>query len=140
MWYNPLIAWLLRSPLHGFLSGSTLLLSYTGRKSGRLYRVPVNYARRGEQLLVTSQRDRNWWRNFIPEGPATIYLQGQPADVNAQAITDPEAVAEELGQYLAARPAWARYFDVTLDPQGQPQTADLEHAAENRVVVRLTLR
>lgn len=140
MWYNTLIAWLLRSPLHGILSGSMLLLSYTGRKSGRLFRVPVNYAETGDHLLVTSQRDRNWWRNFLPEGPANIHLKGQEKPVNAQAVTAPEAVAAQLGEYLAARPQWARYFDVSLDTQGHPLPADLERAAHSRVVIRLKPR
>jgi hypothetical protein len=32
---------LLRSPLHGLLSGMLMLLSYTGRKSGRTYTIPI---------------------------------------------------------------------------------------------------
>jgi len=35
MWYNTLMSWLLRSPFHGLLSKSTLLVTVTGRKSGR---------------------------------------------------------------------------------------------------------
>lgn len=29
-WYNIPVVWLLRSPFHGALSGSVLLLTYTG--------------------------------------------------------------------------------------------------------------
>lgn len=42
---NPVVTWLLRSSLHGILSGSTLLITVTGRKSGRIYTIPVNYVR-----------------------------------------------------------------------------------------------
>lgn len=32
--YNPLVSWLLRSPLHGVMSKSTMLVTFTGQKSG----------------------------------------------------------------------------------------------------------
>jgi hypothetical protein len=35
MGYNTLLIWLLRSPFHGFLSGSMMLISFRGRKSGK---------------------------------------------------------------------------------------------------------
>jgi hypothetical protein len=33
---DPVVRAILRSPLHGIMSGSTLLLSVTGRKTGRV--------------------------------------------------------------------------------------------------------
>lgn len=42
--YNPVVIWVLRSPFHGLMSGSTMLLSYKGRKSGRTYVTLINYA------------------------------------------------------------------------------------------------
>ena len=55
---NSFIAWLLRSPLHGLLSGNTLLITVTGRKTGRPITTPVNYVRDGDRLWVISNRDR----------------------------------------------------------------------------------
>jgi len=40
---NPLMHALLRSPLHGLLSGMLMLRSYTGRKSGKVYTIPIGY-------------------------------------------------------------------------------------------------
>ena len=34
------------------LSGNLMLISYTGRKTGKAYRQPVSYARDGETLLT----------------------------------------------------------------------------------------
>ncbi len=42
MWYNPIMMWLLRSPLHGMLSSSTMIITYTGRKSGKMFSTPDN--------------------------------------------------------------------------------------------------
>lgn len=62
--YNPVVAWILRSPLHGVMSRSTMLLNYTGRKSGRTYTTPVNYVRDGDGLLCVGAREHTWWRNL----------------------------------------------------------------------------
>jgi hypothetical protein len=59
--YYPFVVALLRSPLHGFMDRSTLLLTYTGRKSGKAYTTPVNYLRDGDTLLVVSSCKHIWW-------------------------------------------------------------------------------
>ena len=43
---------LLRSPLHGPIGKRLLLLEYTGRKSGKGFRLPVAYVREGWELLL----------------------------------------------------------------------------------------
>ncbi len=50
MWFrnrlvNPLVRLLLRSRLHRLLSGSLVILSYQGRKTGRWRSLPCMYAR-----------------------------------------------------------------------------------------------
>ena len=44
---NPSVRFLLRSPLHGLMSGNTLLLEFTGRKSGRALSTPISYRLEG---------------------------------------------------------------------------------------------
>ncbi len=41
---NPLVAGILRSRVHSLLSGRLMLLTYTGRKSGRARTIPVEHA------------------------------------------------------------------------------------------------
>ena len=55
MWFNPIMASLLRSPLHRWLSRNTMLISVRGRKTGRMLTTPVNYVRVGDELLVVSR-------------------------------------------------------------------------------------
>lgn len=62
MWFNPMMKWLIASPLHIFVSKNMMLITYTGRKSGVTYTTPVNYLREGNTLYVTSWRERTWWR------------------------------------------------------------------------------
>lgn len=77
MWYNSMMKWLLRSPLHGLISKNIMLLTYTGRKSGKVYTVPVNYVRQSDHLSVVSYRHRTWWRNLRGGAPVTLLIQGQ---------------------------------------------------------------
>ena len=46
---NPFVKAVLRSPVHRLLSGSLVLLTYTGRRSGRRYTLPVMYAEQGSE-------------------------------------------------------------------------------------------
>lgn len=139
MWYNAIMKWVLSSPLHGMLSRSMVLITYTGRKSGRTYTVPTNYARDGSTLWITSYRRRTWWRNFQGGAPVVVRLQGQDRQGTAEAITDPAGVSEGLKAYLKDQPQNAKYFAIGLDDQGRPKAADLAQAAQERVVVRIQL-
>jgi hypothetical protein len=64
MWFrnrlvNPVVHLLLRSPLHRLLSGSLVILTYQGRKSGRWRSLPCMYARDGPgPLHHPAQPDR----------------------------------------------------------------------------------
>jgi hypothetical protein len=50
MWYNPIMIWILKSPFHKMMSGSTLLVTITGRKAQRTITTPVNYIKDGKTL------------------------------------------------------------------------------------------
>ena len=51
---NPVVRLLLRSPLHGPLDSTVLLLHVTGRKSGRRYDIPVNYVDVDGRLTIVT--------------------------------------------------------------------------------------
>jgi hypothetical protein len=40
---NDFMSWVLRSPLHGMLSNSMMLITVKGHKTGKEYTLPVNY-------------------------------------------------------------------------------------------------
>jgi hypothetical protein len=92
MWYNPILTWLLRSPFHGMLSSSTMLITVTGCKSGKAIRTPVNYVDMGEELLTVSFRRRTWWRNLRGGAPVTLWLRGRNVKAHSVIIEDDEGV------------------------------------------------
>ena len=131
---NPVLRWLLRSPLHGLASDSLLLLSYRGKQSGKRFTTPVMYERDEGTFVVTTFRDPVvWWRNFRDGHPATLWVRGEPVETAGQAVTDPGEIAdwiEELDD--RGRTRLLGFFD--LDPD-QPRD-ELEAEANGLVVVR----
>ena len=70
---NPVIAALLRSPLHPLLSPGLVLVTVTGRHSGRRYTIPVGYQRDGDDLvvMVSEARRKQLRRRYCFSGEVT---------------------------------------------------------------------
>lgn len=137
MWYNSILVWLLRSPFHRLVSGNMLALSYTGRKSGKTYVLPVSYAQHGETLWVTSQRKRTWWRNLRGGAPVRLVLRGQAVAARAEALEEETTVAAGLASFYTALPVAARCSQVRLEADGQPNPIDISALVPGKVVVRV---
>jgi hypothetical protein len=86
----PVVRALLRSPLHGLLSGSVLLVTYRGRRSGRGFTLPVQYGRDEDAFVVTvgAPGAKQWWRNFTGPRPAELLVRRRPVAVIGQVETD----------------------------------------------------
>ena len=72
---NPLIITILRSPLHPMMSKAIMLITFTGRKSGKRYTTPVSYSRQGETVYVFTHG--TWWKNLRGGAPVSLRLRGQ---------------------------------------------------------------
>jgi len=92
---NPTVGLLLRSPLHRLLSGGLMLISVTGRRSGRTYTTPVQYVRANEDLYVITRRGRGWWRNVGRETPVRLRLAGRTLDATASIVPGEEMAGVE---------------------------------------------
>ncbi len=58
------------------------MITYTGRRSGRTFSIPVAYRRSGDDIEVAANLPdaKTWWRNFLGEGgPVTLTLDTQSA-------------------------------------------------------------
>jgi len=140
MHYNDFVKFILRTPLHGLFSKSTMLITLTGRKSGRKVTTPVSYYYSDEKTLwVISSRDRKWWRNATGGADVTLRLRGKDMPARAEAILDESAVAVQLKDYIARFPKIAKYINVPLDDDGNPLESDLAREAAKRLFVRVEL-
>ena len=101
---NGPIAWVLRSPLHSLLDPGLMLVTVTGRKTGKRYTIPVGYQRDGDRfvVLVSRARTKTWWRNYRDPGPIEVYTRG------AEHAGTARLVAPESQDFLRA-------FEVTFD-------------------------
>ena len=79
--FNAPVAAIANSPRLGAgLRRSVTLVTYTGRRSGRTFSIPVAYRRRddGNIDIVANMPDaKTWWRNFLGDGaPLSVTLDG----------------------------------------------------------------
>ncbi len=101
---NPINKAILRSPLHGLMSKSTMLITFQGRKSGKTYTTPVDYYRVGQSITVYSWKNRSWWKNLQGGVPVTVRVQGK--DLVGTADTVPASDAEIVAGLRAMYPAF----------------------------------
>src|SRR5215469_14060854 len=88
---NPVVRLLLRSPLHGLLDPSVLLLHVTGRKTGHEYAIPVNYADIDGCLTVVTVA--GWRVNRRDNGYLEVTWRGRRRRMHARLDEDPASVA-----------------------------------------------
>ena len=133
---NPIMKFLLRSPLHGILSDSIMIIGFTGRKSGRQYETPVRYVRMGSNIRCYSSDDTMWWRNLRGGARVTLRIAGKDQAYFANVTeNDPATIREALAHYFAIYPQDAAYHDVRMGPDGNPVETDIARAAQHAVVV-----
>jgi len=134
---NPLVRWLLRSPLHGLMSKETLLITFTGRKSGRSYTTPVSYVRDGD--LVRLFTPFPWWRNLVTHPDVTVVLDGAERRGTAQIERDDRPrVLAAIGAFLERVPRDEVYFERDADGR-LTGTATIDGKVEPTVMVEIRL-
>ena len=137
---NPTIGAILRSPLHGIMSGALMLITFTVRRTGRRITTPVSYQRRGDTLRVLVHRP--WWKNLRDGAVVTVRLQGRDRAGRASATQERavllswlrERLAEVGGVKNARRLAMSE-----LDPTREPTDDELLHAARGAALVEIEL-
>jgi hypothetical protein len=75
---NAPVAAVANSPQLGRLVNRNIaILTYSGRRSGRTFSIPVAYRRAGHEVIigVSMPEAKTWWRNFLGDGgPLTLRL------------------------------------------------------------------
>src|SRR5262245_52960145 len=111
-WANAIVRSLLRSPLSGCAHGSIVLLTVTGRSTGRRFSFPVQYVEDGDTLWIMSGAgpEKTWWRNLIGGAPIEVLLRRETLQGTAEVATyedDPDTVEEGVRRYAARFPSFA---------------------------------
>ena len=134
---NDFVALALRSPLH-VVMGDTMLITVTGRKTGRKITLPVNYYGDGDSLWILSSRDRTWWRNVAGGGNVTLRLHGHDFKGAAEVILDEAVIAARMPAYARHIPGSAHAIGLRLE-NGVPNCDDLARLSKERLFVRVCI-
>jgi deazaflavin-dependent oxidoreductase (nitroreductase family) len=135
---NNFMAWVLRSPFHGMLSGGMLLVTVTGRKTGKAYTLPVEYVQEDGSLWVMSKRNRRWWRNLEGEATVGLVLRRKSLQGVGRLHTDPSVVQSRLAAYLLHMPMSAKALGVRMENK-IPNPEDLARVASDLVFIQIEL-
>jgi hypothetical protein len=135
---NPAIAAILRSPLHGLLSGNLLLLTYVGPKSGIPRTLPLSYVEVGGRPYLCTRSSR-WWRNLRNGASVELRLRGRRIQA-APVVVDVRSseALDALRAFLTANPKTGEMlYQVGIGPDGRPVETDLVREVLRSTVVRL---
>ena len=138
---NAVVRLLLRSRLHGLLSGKVMLLTVSGRRSGRSYVVPVSYLRDGGIIRCFTGADwSGWWKNLRGGAVVTARVRGRDLRGYARAATGGDEVCDRLGRFLRESPGSAGRYGILLDADGRPDAESLKAAVGSGRVVMVSVR
>lgn len=132
---NDFVAFMLRTPLHVFL-GNTMLITVTGRKTGKHYSTPVGFYRAGDCLWVMTSRDRTWWRNLKQGANVSLLLKGKRIRAFGEAQLDENSVEARMLDYVRQIPMAAKPLGIRMDNR-IPNQADIRRAACGRLFVKI---
>jgi hypothetical protein len=138
--YNPLMKWLLQSPLHRTVSGMYMLVHFTGRKSGKAYSTPVEYFYDGDTLMFFTAAERVWWKNLRGGAPVAVVIKGQRREGTADGSAgDPAVFGAAFEAYLQRYPGRERFFNIRREADGSLNAEDIQRNADTTAVVAITL-
>lgn len=125
---NPTLKFALRTPL-GRLIGDFMLVSFTGRKTGRRYATPVSAHHLDGALYVLLEAQ--WKYNFRDGADAQVSYRGRTTTMRGELIDEPAAVAalaERIATSYGPKKA-QRQMGLTFGGDRLPTIAQWETAA-----------
>lgn len=133
---NPFVRRLLRSPLHGLLSGQLVLLTYVGRIAGHDRTIPIGYFTWEDDAII-SFSSAGWWVNLRDVPSVRLLVRGRwrsAVPVVAETLEDKVRL---LGEFATRHgPGTARRLYLGLPGDREPTQSELVRAAERTVIVR----
>jgi deazaflavin-dependent oxidoreductase (nitroreductase family) len=135
---NDFMAWVLHSPFHGMLSDGMMLITMTGRRTGKAYTTPVGYYEEGGYLWVITSRERTWWKNLQGGADVKLLLKRKPVNGFADTELDFEAVETRMYKYVKHIPQAAKQMEIRVE-NGVANAEDVARTAKDRLFVRIKL-
>jgi deazaflavin-dependent oxidoreductase (nitroreductase family) len=133
-WLLNVQTFLLRRNMMGPVGNALMVITTTGRKSGKQFSVPIGNVRDGSTVYAfTLGGTSNWYRNLMANPLVTLNIRGKEIQARATPITTDAELLNALEVYKREAPnQMERFFHVSPSAQG----ADLLKAKERAVFVR----
>jgi hypothetical protein len=136
---NRIVTLLLRLPvLHRLVSGSLLLITFTGRKSGKTYTTPAGYYRQDDDIILMTKRFRTWWRNFQEPAAETLRLRGRDVTGQAETLTEVDVIVPIITRVVEKSPREAELFHIRIDGD-TVNPASVWETTPRLVIIRIRL-
>lgn len=124
---NRLARGLLRLPLVSRVVGRALVVLYVvGRKSGKVYTIPMAYLEHEGALLLGS--GFAWGKNLRTGDTMNIQYKGRPRMADVRVLTDEASVMKHYAIIARRNPGFAKLNRIGFDEDHQPSTDDLQAA------------
>jgi deazaflavin-dependent oxidoreductase (nitroreductase family) len=124
---------LLRHNLAGRLGQFAMVITTSGRKTGKPRSTPIDYVRDGESVLAFTLPHRHWYRNLRHRPDAVIVIRGERMDVRAEFVDDDAGRRRIIETYQRERPGMlARMHQLAADASIDA----INEAAKSRAFVR----
>ncbi len=140
---NPLLRPLLRGPAGHRLGRHLALIRYRGRRTGRSYELPVQYARDGGRIwiLPAAPERKIWWRNLTGGAAVELVLAGRDRHGYAIVIgpSQQPGFTEGLTAYLHAHPLARRALGPPRHASPSPAGPGLPQIRDSTVLVCVDL-
>jgi deazaflavin-dependent oxidoreductase (nitroreductase family) len=107
---------LLRRGWMGPMNRQLMVLTTTGRKSGKTYSIPVGFAPDGSDVwaFTLSGGRSNWYRNIQVNPRVTLEIQGKTIQADGELMNTPEQRRQAIEVYKRERPEmFERFFKVS---------------------------
>jgi deazaflavin-dependent oxidoreductase (nitroreductase family) len=130
---------LYRIGLGPFIGRMVLLLTTTGRKSGRPHQVPLQYEAINGSIYVAAAlgKKADWFRNILAKPEVTVQLKARRFCGKATPIIDPAEIADFLQLRLDRHPKIVAAIMHRAGLPRHPTRQDLEVYAMNRALVAI---
>jgi deazaflavin-dependent oxidoreductase (nitroreductase family) len=133
---NPVMRAVLRSPVHRALDKNLMLLTVTGRKTGRTYTLPVGRHESPEGTFVLSAGG-SWRHNLHGGADVRVTLDGRERSAHAVLEEDLDRAAEVFKTMLDR--SGPRALAVKVNVDRAPTVAEIRPVLADRGVAYLTL-
>jgi deazaflavin-dependent oxidoreductase (nitroreductase family) len=133
---NPVVMAVLRSGMHRLASKNLMLLTVTGRKSGRSYTMPVTRHEQADGSLVVASA--GGWRHNLRDGTdVRVVLEGRERTAHVAVEHDPVRAAEVFKGLLER--AGNKAVGVKVNVPHTPTLDEIKPVLGHRVIAYLTL-